>query len=361
MIDHETLKIFRDRDVFHDVLGNVYVTLGHIQPKNRVISLLKYVPDTSGKWQCGSIRYRRVFSGGVCSASESMNIAPQEYLIFDNHLGSTILEVPRTDIVKYFSPEHRLREIIENGPKDSLEESVKQMAETLHDTLGIPLSNLGVTGSIAWNAHDVRWSDINMNIYGFDTSWQLQDGYTKVAEENKHMRLTVLSDWKRSMSNITKRIPSLTSEDLKSLFSRRTELYCNSQYIGLMPVLTPTEVLISHGSEEYVTMSMEPISIIMNIDNIDYGIFMPAIYLGQSEPIKSLGDTCVTRIMMYAGAFRGMIQSGDRVEVSGTLQKVILKNKISTKSSSMDAFYQIMVGTRTGIGKEFIRIIRNTN
>ncbi|MCK4961549.1 MAG: hypothetical protein KAS19_03640, partial [Anaerolineales bacterium] len=55
----------RDRDVFHDRTDYVYITLGHIQPYDRILSILKYVPDSNGRWQADSTRYRRLFRGGV--------------------------------------------------------------------------------------------------------------------------------------------------------------------------------------------------------------------------------------------------------------------------------------------------------
>ena len=54
--------------------------------------------------------------------------------------------------------------------------------------------------------------------------------------------------------------------------------------------------------------------------------------------------------MLYDGAFGGLLRTGDRVEVTGTLQMVVPTN-------GDDPFYQIMVGTKSGAGKEFIRLL----
>ncbi|MHA2353125.1 MAG: hypothetical protein ACXABX_08410, partial [Candidatus Thorarchaeota archaeon] len=58
----------------------------------------------------------------------------------------------------------------------------------------------------------------------------------------------------------------------------------------------------------------------------------------------------VSRILVYDGAFGGLLRIGDRVEVTGTLQRVVPTNGGSS-------FYQIMVGTKSGAGKEYIRLI----
>ncbi len=85
----------------------------------------------------------------------------------------------------------------------------------------------------------------------------------------------------------------------------------------------------------------------MDIDSTEFGIFHPAIYEGHSEPLNAIDGERVNRILVYDGAFGGLLKTGDRVEVSGTLQKVIRGDEI---------LYQIMVGTKSGAGKEFIRL-----
>ncbi|MGY5861401.1 MAG: hypothetical protein RTU09_03425 [Candidatus Thorarchaeota archaeon] len=348
----------RDRDVFHDRMGYVYVTLGHLQPCNRILSILKYVPDPNGRWQADNARYRRLFRGGVGSAVESMNQAPPEYLVRDPHLGATLLEVPRNHVTKYFSPERRLKEILSRGSNDALEESAMRMSEVLHDILGIPFNRLGVTGSIAWNAHDTAFSDINMNIYGLEMSKRLQEGYDSVAEQNGHARLRVLSEWERTMSNILARIPSYPADDLRTLFSRKKELYYGEQYIGMTPVLLPNEAPIEYGSESYESLRSTPVTIEIDIQKDDYGIFIPATYEGISSPVAQIDEEQVTRIMIYDGSFRGLFRKGDRVEVVGSLQKVTPARLGPNEGRSIE-FYQLMVGTKQGAGRELIRIVES--
>ena len=344
----------RDRDVFHDKDGRVYVTLGYIQPASRILSFFKYAPHPDGKWVSGERRYERIFWGGGASASEGMTKAPDDYLVFDDHFGVELLEVPRDDVDKYFSPEIRLREILEEGAKDPLENSVGEMAETLHDTLGIPLERLGVTGSIVWKAHDPSFSDINMNIYGFEDAWHLQNSYDEVAEQNSHMRLRELHEWERTMSRVVARIPVLPVEDMKTLFTRRKGLLCRERSIGVMPILLPDEAPIMHGSESYTTLTPSPVRVKMEVTSEKYGLFLPAIYEGSSRPLDILGGDQVSRILLYEGSFRGLIREGDKVEVSGIIQRV------TPTRNREEIFYQLMVGSKVGAGKEFIRLVSNT-
>lgn len=336
----------RDRDIFRDHENRLFVVLGYIQPPDRVLSYLKYVPDEDGTWVAGGIRYRRAFWGSVESTVEGMVTLPKSYIIEDRHFQTQLIEPPRNMIKEYFSPEQRLTEILES-PHDSLEDTVKRAAETLHDGLGIPLSALGIAGSILWKGHNVAHSDINMNIYGFSHAWALSDNLERVEGLCDRARLRNLREWNRAIERVSNRIPSLRQTDLHALFSRRRALCINERCIGVTPVLYPEEAPISHGSESYVTQAEEPMTFNMTIENAEYGLFHPAIY--ETFPITH-GSGTISRIMVYDGAFGGLFVEGDSVEVSGTLQTV-------TTANGEDEFYQVMVGTKTGSGREYIRFV----
>ncbi len=336
----------RDRDIFRDYENRLFVVLGYVQPLDRVLSYLKYVPDDDGTWTAGGVRYRRAFWGSVESTVEGMDILPKNYIIEDSHFRTQLIEPPRDIIREYFSPEQRLIEILES-PGDSLEDTVKRAAETLHDELEIPLSALGIAGSILWKGHDVVHSDINMNIYGFSHARTLSDNLERVEKLCDWARLRNLREWNHAIERVSNRIPSLKQTDLKALFSRRRALCIDDRCIGITPVLYPEEAPIHHGSESYVTQAEEPMTFNMTIENAEYGMFHPAVY--GIFPITYGGGT-ISRMMVYDGAFGGLFVEGDSVEVSGTLQRV-------TTANGEDEFYQVLVGTKTGPGREFIRFV----
>ena len=349
MSDSHTAKLpgqFRDRDIFEDIDGRLFVTLGYIQPKDRVLSYLKYVPDEHGRWVRTDSRYRRIFWGGVDSVVSGVPLLPSSYTVDDNHFQTSLVEPPHHAIKKYYQPEKRLIEILED-PKDKLEEVTKTAAEVLHDEFGIPIDALGVAGSILWKGHSTAYSDINMNVYGYQHSWHLQRNYDQLDEVQSKNRLRAQTDWKHAIERVQQRIPILPFEDLQRIFTRRRALCINSRSIGITPVLLPDEAPITHGSESYLTLASEPIVLTMTIENDDHGIFHPALY--DTRPVESAGQP-VQRILVYDGAFGGLFQCGDRVEVSGMLQRVIRER---TESS----IGQIMVGTKAGSGKEYIRLV----
>jgi predicted nucleotidyltransferase len=287
-----------------------------------------------------------MFWGSVDSTVESMSKLPLNYSVFDSHFQTDLVEPPRTMIKDYFSSEQRLVEII-SEPKDVLEELVKKAAETIHDEVNLSMNSIGISGSILWKGHNPKYSDINMNIYGFQESWNLYNNYANLESKEAQTRIRSLPEWNTGIKRVKKRIPSLDVTDLQTLFSRRKALYVKDQCIGITPILKPEEVPITHGSESYTTLTPNPVKLSMTVENADYGLFHPAILW--TEPITIEG-VIVTRIMIYDGAFSGLFKNDDRIEVSGTLQKVI-------HSDTNIESHQLMVGTKAGSGKEYVRLV----
>ncbi len=341
--------IVRDRDIIRDTAGRMLVVLGYIQPKNRVLSFLKYIPASEGRWEFSGQKYRRIFYGNVEAVIDGLEIVPAGYLVEDTYFGTILLEIPFENITEHYKPDSRLEEILTHGPEDKLEDAVAGMATALHDQLGIPLKDIGVAGSIAWKGHNPEFSDINMNVYGFENSWNLQRNHEK-ASMDTHVRLRNLEEWDTGISRVVNRIPSLSVEDMKRLFARRFAFYYDEQCIGVTPVLWPEEAPISHGDETYTQASPEPLRINFEVENADYGLFHPSLLVG-----KALTDTpenkLVSRVMIYDGAFTGLFSTGDILEVSGTLQRVV------SAAKEVPEFYQLMVGTKDGARREYIRFI----
>ncbi len=352
MVLTERLNWFRDRDIVQDGEGCVYTVLGHIQPPQHVLVFLKYVPDEGGRWRSSGKTYRRVFWGGVESVISAESQIPRDFLRYDSHFGTVLPEIHVSSISSYFLPDRRLESIVKNGPADILEKRALRLAEAIHDVLHIPLERIGVGGSVAWNAHDPEISDVNMNVYGLENGWRLEHGYDTLAEEAPYIELRPESEWVRSKQRLLGRSTHLTMSDLQTLFERRRALCIDGFSIGVTPILMPDEAPILHGSEVYRNVSPQPIRTVMTIHDDTFSIFLPSILYGISDPIELIHPFRVTRLMIYEGAYRGLLRSGDRIEVCGMLQRV---DKVPRSDS--EPLYQVMVGTMKGAGQEYIRFL----
>jgi predicted nucleotidyltransferase len=349
MAVHTQAREFRDRDIIMDTDGRIFVVLGYIQPKDRILSFLKYMPDRQGKWSLGGQRYRRMFFGGVDSVVSGLEVVPQDYLSHDLHFGTELLEVPYVRVASHYRPEERLDEIVREGPSDRLEDMALRLAEALHDTLGIPMQDIGVAGSILWKGHNPSFSDINMNVYGFRNSWTLKNEHDAVGS-SRDVRLRKSDEWERGINRILERIPVLSRPDIDMLFQRRFAFYYDDQCIGVTPVLRADEAPIIHGSEKYRTVEPTPVKAAFSVHSVEYGLFNPGIIEGRSEPLDKIGGLSATRVMIYDGIFNGLFNQGDTLEISGTLQQVTADGRAPGES------YQLMVGSKSGAGLEYVRL-----
>ncbi len=350
--------ILRDRDVIFDLHNRIYVVLGYLQPPNRALAFLKYIPsqrdETTLQWKFEEIYYRRIFWGTVESVKEGLRENMPSYTVVDPFFGTDLIQVPHTDIKRHFIPEKRLQEILMK-PRDLLEAKVAFIAEQLHKVLKIPYSDLGIAGSILWKGHQPHLSDINMNIYGFENAWILQQNYDRLVEEAPTLKLRKIEQWGKTMKRIVNRTP-LSLEDVKALYLRRKEIYYKNEGIGVMPILRPgiDPLPIKYGTETF-KLDLENVVIRGEIIADDYSLFMPAVYevapfKDEIEKTDEL-DSEVIRILVYDGSFRALFKKHDYVEISGTLQSVLRSADQSIKCK------QIMVGTKQGSSREYIRLL----
>ncbi|MEM2142417.1 MAG: hypothetical protein QXQ81_04090, partial [Candidatus Thorarchaeota archaeon] len=158
--------------------------------------------------------------------------------------------------------------------------------------------------------------------------------------------------WMRKIKALTSGVSSMTDADIAMLSERRRLVFHRGTSVGITPVLYPDEAPIVHGSEYYRTISDSPVTLRLEIVDDTYGLFTPSIYSCIGAGDGARGPHRVERLMIYEGAFKGLLRSGDIVEVTGSLQSVIDPNDHLVK------FHQIMVGTKSGVGKEGIRILR---
>ncbi len=340
----------RDRDIIVDSDGRIFIVLGYIQPENRILSFLKYIPSQNGDWKTESTSYKRYFWGSVESVVDGMQLVPTEYITFDEHFGTELIEVPHDAVFQHLLPEERLSEICRSGPRDRLEEVVVKAVQEIQDALDIHLDDIGVAGSILWKGHNPKFSDVNMNVYGLENAQRLWTDFTSLDSGSPVIRVRAAHEWKRAAQRIHKRIPILPMRDIMTMLSKRKAVYIENQCVGITPVLHPDEAPVSYGSETYQQVSEVPTRLRFKITNAKYGIFYPAIYKGTSPSLNELGGLGIDRVMVYDGAFSGIFSEGDEVELCGTIQQV-------TPNDSRDLFFQVMIGTKLGAGQEYMRFL----
>ena len=136
---------------------------GLLHPPDRVVAYVRYVPDPRGS-RVGpdGTRYAKVYS--LLRREEVIRSRFPEYMYFDKFFNRWLQAVPLSRIRRVYSPTSRLREIVERGARDGLEELARGLAERLSSS-GVELESMGVSGSLLVGLH-TEGSDIDLVVYG---------------------------------------------------------------------------------------------------------------------------------------------------------------------------------------------------
>ena len=342
-----------DHDMFLDGKNRIYFVLGHYQPEDRIISILKYVPEKEGTWnqkQTG-IQYRRSYwHQGIEAFNRSrefLNLDSQKdvnrWFTLDPVFHTKFLEFPVDKIKNYMRPEKRLEKIYTTKENllDDLEKKVKYLATTLNSLklrTPLPLNKIGITGSILWGGHSAR-SDINLNIYGRDLCNNLFNTLMDIASESAeiapgiHLYLKSFEDIKE-----ISRGRNIKKEFLK----RKPKIILNgfSPGIQIRFCLEKDEFPIRYGEEIYKEVGSE--QHIVEIINDSYSIFYPSLLY-----VKTADNGInIEKMMVYDTRFTRLFKKGDIVQINGLVQQINDENR-----------YQYLLGAKNPAIQEKITFL----
>jgi predicted nucleotidyltransferase len=341
---------FLDHDIFTDHAGRIYFVLGHYQPDERVISLLKYTPDENGTWihRVTGTHYARSYQHQGIDAfvnAESIGKSEQNadigaWFIADPVFGTEFLEVPISEIAEYMRPEERLTGILESSDSelDDLEQLVKKIVTAVMQNTRLTdlvVEDIGITGSILWRGHSDR-SDINLNVYGLENCKNLERKLELLAIRHVMLARGLTVEMKGFDD-----VPSITTSRNvhTSMLRRKPKL----KLVGFKPgiqirwCLRKGEFPVEYGSETYAEEGV--VTVKVKVIDATFTLFYPAMV--RVETLE--GDHAIDRIMIYDTRFVRLLRDGDVVEITGLLQRI----------SNSDE-YQLLIGSKAHAAEERI-------
>ena len=354
------MRGFRDRDFLETNEGMIFCVVGNVHPKGRVLAYLKYlINDTSSNtiWSRQGVNYQRmiqIYSAmEVKRASEYLRERHPEYVVYDTYKNIEFTEIPVDKIRIHYKPEERLKEIINEGSKDPLEELVIDLVNKLSNETGIPISSFGVTGSILLKIHNPKFSDIDLVVYGSSNAKPIKEALLRLYDKDgsgfSRPSGDILSKW---VNEVIAAHPFTVSE-AKALFTKyrwNKGLYRGKPF-SIHPVKVENEVF-----EEWEQKIHKPLCLATmraRVLNSRDSFFMPAVY--QVDDVLIL-DGCkpqveIRQVVSYESLYMDIAQEGDEILVHGKLEEV---HDIKTG----DAYAQVVVGTYEAQGKDFIKPLK---
>ncbi len=234
---------FLDHDYVEDERGRLYVVIGNSHPPNYVIAYLKYVPtEEVTPWRRGDKYYARVVKRyGVRNVMPS--VRPHQEFIIDSMLNAPAPIVRLSNVVKHYLPELRLGELIKHAD-DELEIRVLEVIDRIRECCNVPLSNLGITGSLLPRIHNIAISDIDLVVYGCRESVEVCEYVSKCFERAPKGKLVErlrsrAKAYGLSIDQVIKleapyRMLYLRNREVNICFSDKyTSRYCEFTYVPL--------------------------------------------------------------------------------------------------------------------------------
>jgi len=337
--------LLRDGDTLLMQEGFIFYVFGYEHPDNRLLSFLKYIPsEFAHKFQVKLLRHKWHLEGLELSRPEKLYTAQNyqkflatllrefpHYLYFCPYRRKEVLSVPRNKIKKVYVSNVCLRQIFENENKDTLQKEAVKLVELLSSESKVPIQDFGIHGSVGLNMHN-EYSDIDLVVYGAQNFRNLENTVNRLADEEVFTHV------------FTKKIDQ----------SRKHRGRYNDRRFVYNAVRKPEEINTKHGKLHYIPIkNVQFASVVVN-DNEN--MFRPAIYpINEYKPLdlaSELSDEQIpAMVTSMIGYYRNVARTGDKIRVSGTLEKV---ENIETD----EIYYHVVVGTGVH-GNEYIEPVDN--
>nr|MDO8100919.1 hypothetical protein [Candidatus Njordarchaeota archaeon] len=328
----------RDGDAILTKEGFVFYTFGYLHPPTRVVSYLKYIPKELAKefnlellpyeWILGDITLvRPVKLYSPANYEQITRVLMRnypEYVVNDPDLNKKVLMVPKESIRTVFEPSASLIRLLDKEKKgclDQLEHAAVKLIRSFSKQTRVPLRSFGVHGSISLGMHNPQ-SDIDISVYG-------ADDFTKVVRH-----LDALSNRGDEFRILEESIFDTLRKNRFSWGNKRVIINATRSY----------DELRERFGEFIYRPTGRHISFISNVTNATESMFRPAIYaISKYEPLDQhsrLEEGMIpSETVSMIGEFRGIASKGDKIKVSGSLEKVTV-----AETEELD-HYRVVVGS----------------
>lgn len=331
----------RPRDFILTTDDLFFATTTYLHPEDRILSFLRYIPDTNGDRSLNFSRYSKVDSK---QAYKFLEDNFPEYLFDCDITNVQMMGVPHEKVEKIMQPSQRLREIIELDKRDELLDKVVRLADIFHEHTGISYSKMGISGSILPGLYDPDVSDMDFVVYGLKNHRNVMEAFAEIKGKNGILKGIEGEYWKKLYK---KRIKdsSLTYEEFRWYENRKHNRgILNGTLFDILQTRDWDEIKGSYGATRYEPMGC--IEIECTVKDSLAAFDNPAVYKVEDVTIIEGPEVSVNEIASYTHTYAGQAKEGELVTARGKLEKVIGEN----------VSYRLVVGTtRESLG-EYIKL-----
>ncbi|TFG05368.1 MAG: hypothetical protein EU536_02020 [Promethearchaeota archaeon] len=339
-----------DRDFIQTKEGFFFCIIGYTHPPERAISYLKYVPAESGKWKSGNQMLQRVLphysAQAVLNTFQFLESKYPEYLFYDEYSDITFSAVPYRRIKTYFSTRAKLAQIMNASKLDPLQTKLTQFILVLSERSGVPVTSMGITGSLLLEIHNPQFSDLDLTVHGVENALKMKDTLKELFDQNdpeiQRLDASIAIEWQKDKASRF----GFSLSEAKVLFERKWNMgmFQNTRF-SIHPIKTMEELDDNYGEKRY--LRGEPVEIRAKVVKVN-NLFMPSVYeVADVEVVSGIIKGGVREVISYEGLFDAAAEKGEYIRASGRIERVIdLKGKAD--------YHRLVIGSKGENSHEFI-------
>ena len=342
-------RSFRDRDHLRTKDGLYFTVVGNVHPSDRIIAYLKYYPNFNGGKVKNRVLKRAIKHYNVPNIIKTIEILEKKYPHYITSLepyGFNFSAVPIEYLEEHFLPEKKLLELLETKNQDVLSQKAANLALRLSKECKLSIGNFGITGSILIGIHNPIFSDIDITVYGKESSIKVKETLLEIFKKNDEKIRRANGEF---LSTIKKRFPYLNEKELKIFYQRKWNRGTfEGRFFSINPVRTEKETREKYGDLNYIQLDI--VEIKAKVEDSSENMFIPAIYrVDNVNIIKGPNISGIEEIVSYDRNYGDVAEYGEKIICKGKLEKVI-DNRINK------THYRVTIGSLKAKGTDYLKI-----
>jgi len=234
------------------------------------------------------------------------------------------------DIVQHHQPEQRLHKVLQKEAADEIELKLQQLIPILVQ-YGADSTTLGLTGSMLINRQTPH-SDIDLVVYGRDAFQQTRQAVKRAVDEG----VLSLLDHDLMVDNFKRRLGELSFED----FSWHENRKYNKAVIKECKFDIGMVCFANERQQDYNSRQKQgKQTIIAKVMDDRFAFDFPARYVVDNNELSE--------IVSFTHTYVGQAQQGERIEVSGAVERDMTTGKC-----------RIVVGSSREAEGEYIKVCK---
>ena len=314
----------REGDFIETLEGLIFDVKGLIHPPNRVVAFIRYIPDERGDRYRNNVRYRKVYSLSERFSFLSENFP--SYLVYDPIFNMKLNLVSIDQIIRFYKPEERVKELAECATLNYLESDALQLVNLTSELSGVSTEKFGISGSLLVDLSKAS-SDIDIIVYGinnidlvYETLRQLMSNKNNLIKSYDFNGLKKLYAFRvnDSFSNFEEFLVHERRKMFQGSFKGRDFFF--------RFVKDWDEIKENYGDFTYAPMGQAKIE--GSIVDDSERLLTPCTYrIDDVRFLEGRNVSSVKEVVSYRGRFCDQARNGERFFASGKLEKVTSNTK----------------------------------